>query len=162
MHAQQHRRKKTLVQKQIQGGLACRVVLYWFFCLCSVMLFVAVGTMFSGNLGSAGEIFGGLWKDFSTPILASVLLIPLVIWDVVKTSHRFVGPIFRLENAVKDLADGKPVEPIRFRKNDQWHSLAEQFNRLSEVTAELRKDQVRDSKFSEASPEEFQYETTLG
>lgn len=126
------KRKQIFAQKPIQGGLVIRTVLYWFYCLCTIFLFVAVGSLFSGNLATAGEMFAKTWQQFSPAVLASLFLLPLVILDVLRSSHRFVGPLIRLETEMKRLADGHPVEPIRFRKNDYWHELADQFNRIAE------------------------------
>jgi nitrate/nitrite-specific signal transduction histidine kinase len=112
--------------------------MYWFFCLCTIFLFVAIATTFSGDLKSAGEMFAGIWRQYSTAVLASVFLLPLVIWDVIKFSHRVVGPILRLQQELQKLADGQPVQPLQFRTNDFWHPLAEQFNRVAAAQNELR------------------------
>jgi len=133
-----------------------RCVLYWFFCLCTILLFVAVATMFSGDLKSAGDMFSGIWKQFSPAILASVLLLPLVALDVVRFSHRFVGPLVRLRNDLKRLADGEEVRPVNFRKNDHWHDLAEQFNRVANYQRQLR-EQIEESKT--VNKAEADYET---
>ncbi|MFH0797758.1 MAG: hypothetical protein V2A65_12045 [Candidatus Omnitrophota bacterium] len=45
--------------------------------------------------------------------------------------HRIAGPLFRLENMLKDLSKGKlPSYPIVFRQNDLCKGLAEAFNQL--------------------------------
>ena len=54
----------------------------------------------------------------------------MIAIDTVRASHRFVGPLVRLENELRRLADGESVRPIQFRAGDQWHSLADQFNRV--------------------------------
>lgn len=151
------RRRKLLVQKPIQGGLVVRCVFYWFFCLCTILLFVTVASMFSGDLKSAGEMFGGIWKQFSPAILASVLLLPFVAADVVRLSHRFVGPLVRLENELKRLADGEQVRPVNFRKKDYWHGLALQFNRIASLQRQLQ-EQIESSDTADETKSE--YETT--
>ena len=124
------KRKKIWVQAPIQGTLAIKCALYWFFCLGSIFLFVAVATLFSGKLQSAGEIFSGLWKQYSSAVLASVFLLPLIVWDVIRFSHRVVGPLLRLEREMGRLARGEDVRPIHFREKDFWHPLADKFNRI--------------------------------
>ncbi len=126
-------RKKVWVQSAIQGGLVIRTVMYWFFCLCTILLFVAVGTLFSGQLNSAGNLFAGVWRQYWPAVLACVLLLPLVAIDVIRFSHRIVGPLIRLENEMKRMADGERVQAVHFRTRDHWHSLAEQFNRIVEL-----------------------------
>ncbi len=145
VNSSRHQRKKFWVQQPIQGGLAVRCTMYWFFCLCTIFLFVAIATTFSGDLKSAGEMFAGIWGQYSTAVLASVFLLPLVIWDLIKFSHRVVGPILRLERELRKLADGQPVQELHFRNNDFWHSLADQFNRVVALqnTAEQRPNDLK-------------------
>ena len=56
-------------------------------------------------------------------------------------SHRVSGPIYRLEKALKNLADSDALQEIHFRRNDLFHGLAEHFN------AAIRK--LRDKQQSE-------------
>jgi len=46
--------------------------------------------------------------------------------------HRIAGPIYRIEKTVREMAEGKKVEPIRLRKKDFFKSLAEAVNKLIE------------------------------
>lgn len=146
-----NQRSKLFVKKAIQGALAIRTVLYWFFCLCTIFLFVAISTLFSGNLQSTGEMFSGLWKQYSTAVLASVLLLPFVIWDVIKFSHRVVGPLIRLRNEMRNLASGAEVQPIRFRKDDYWHELADEFNRIILLNQDLRAKKTTNNELEKVS-----------
>jgi hypothetical protein len=64
-------------------------------------------------------------------MFASGLMLPILILDVIRVSHRFVGPMHRLRRALEDLADGKNVPSVKFRKDDFWFDLAEDFNRAA-------------------------------
>ena len=46
--------------------------------------------------------------------------------------HRIAGPIYRIEKTVREMAEGKKVEPLRLRKKDFFKSLAEAVNKLIE------------------------------
>ena len=65
-------------------------------------------------------------------IVMSLLVLPIVFWDSIRFSHRIAGPVKRLGNDFKRLVDGEAVHPIKLRKNDFCHELAENFNRLIE------------------------------
>jgi hypothetical protein len=67
--------------------------------------------------------------------LASVLVLPIVMMDVLRLSNRFVGPVTRLRAGMKDLAAGRPVKPLNFRNDDYWRELAVDFN---EAAARVR------------------------
>jgi len=44
--------------------------------------------------------------------------------------HRVAGPVYRIEQHMIDVIDGKPVAPLRFREGDQLIGLAETYNQL--------------------------------
>ncbi|MDD3726356.1 MAG: hypothetical protein PHI44_04100 [Candidatus Ratteibacteria bacterium] len=46
--------------------------------------------------------------------------------------HRIAGPIYRIERTIREMVEGKKVEPIRLRKKDFFKSLAEAINKLIE------------------------------
>ena len=41
------------------------------------------------------------------------MLLPIVMMDVLRLSNRFVGPVKRLREGLKDLAQGKQVKPLK-------------------------------------------------
>ena len=129
-------RRRVWVSREVQGGVAVRCVLYWFFCLCSVLLFVTFAKILTGDLKTAGQIFGDLWGQYGAGILASVAILPLIVSDIVRYCHRFVGPVFRLQNEMQRLAAGEDVSPIKFRDGDHWQDLADSFNGILERIAD--------------------------
>jgi hypothetical protein len=44
--------------------------------------------------------------------------------------HRVAGPVYRIEQHMREVIDGHPVQPLRFRDGDQLGSLAETYNQL--------------------------------
>ena len=58
-------------------------------------------------------------------VIVSLLLLPLVIFDMIRFSNRFVGPLLRLRRSMRQLARGQRVEPLKFRSNDLWQDLAD-------------------------------------
>ena len=53
--------------------------------------------------------------------IASFVLLPLVIIDIVRLSNRFTGPLLRMRRSMRALAQGEQVEPLKFRDADFWH-----------------------------------------
>jgi hypothetical protein len=47
-------------------------------------------------------------------------------------SNRFVGPMYRLRGAIRDVARGKDIQPLKFRNDDFWQDVAGDFNDLLE------------------------------
>jgi hypothetical protein len=50
---------------------------------------------------------------------------------MVQMSNRVAGPIVRLRGAMRQLAEGRPVAPLRFRENDFWREMADEFNAIA-------------------------------
>jgi hypothetical protein len=123
-------RRKKFVDGRVQGALAWRLFCQWF-------LFVAIAGVsafilqFSCNpLLPPGEHFQNLWMTYVPLLLSMVFLLPVFIFDTIKLSHRFAGPVLRLRNEMRAVADGGELRRLSFRKGDFWHSLAEDYNAL--------------------------------
>ena len=54
-----------------------------------------------------------------------------MMYDIIRLSNKFVGPMYRLKANMRALAEGHRVEPIRFRDGDFWHDFAKEFNALA-------------------------------
>jgi methyl-accepting chemotaxis protein len=52
----------------------------------------------------------------------------IILWDVVRLTHRIVGPLKRLENVLYAMADGKSVNQVKFREGDLIESFEKAFN----------------------------------
>jgi len=84
-------------------------------------------------------------------LFASGLVLPFLLLDLVRVSHRFAGPVYRLRSSLRDLADGKTVAPITFRDNDFWYEVATEFNRVLERVRDLPPVSKSDSTAEAAS-----------
>jgi hypothetical protein len=125
------RRAIFFIDQEVQGALMLRVGYYWLFCLLSIALMVLCWSVYTGPPRSFRELFVDLYQRHAPALAASLLLLPIVMLDVVRMSHRFVGPIVRLRGALRQLADGRPAQPINFRDQDFWRDLAVDFNRAA-------------------------------
>lgn len=63
--------------------------------------------------------------------LLPVLFLSLLWWAIV-ISHRFAGPIERIENDLEIILKENPSHRIRLRKNDALSGVAEKINRLAD------------------------------
>lgn len=161
------KRKKFLVDNSVQGALALRTVFYWLGCT-TVTIGVATLLKLVSSRSGVETPFVDLWS-FCRPIaIASLLMLPVIAYDMVQLSNRFAGPILRLRRSMLRLAQGETVEPITFRENDFWRELAAEFN---VVAAELQKhrqqaalragDQKQPSSLKDAADVEVEAEHAL-
>jgi hypothetical protein len=144
-------RKRLFVDPEVQGQLVLRVILYWVTCLITVALMVMCWRIVNGPARPFYRHLDDMWFHLGPALLASLLLLPIVVVDVIRVSNRFVGPLLRLRRSLRGLARGEEVEPIRFRQGDFWQGFADEFNSLVTRVKELEIAAYRNTSF-EAAP----------
>jgi hypothetical protein len=127
----QNRRTQLYIDRNVQGTLLLRVAMYWVFCVFSVTLMIVCWNAFSGPPRGFFELFREIYPRYAPALGAALMLLPIVMMDALRLSSRFVGPVFRLRAAMKELADGQQTLPLAFRDNDFWREMAEDFNRVA-------------------------------
>lgn len=130
-------RKRLFVDPEVQGQLVLRVVLYWATCLMTVAMVVMCWRIVNGPARPFYRHLDDMWFHLGPALLASLILLPMVIMDVIRVSNRFVGPLLRLRRSLRNLASGQEVEPIRFRQGDFWQGFADEFNAVITRMKEL-------------------------
>ena len=63
-------------------------------------------------------------------LLTLILLTPVLMYDMLKFSHRIAGPLFRCRRVMLEMAEGKPVPEFKPRKRDLMRELFAAFNTL--------------------------------
>jgi hypothetical protein len=76
------------------------------------------------------ELYEQVLSRFGPFLIVAFLLLPLVIWDYVRLTNRFAGPVLRLRRCMRKATAGENVQPITFRQNDFWAEFAQEFNAL--------------------------------
>lgn len=123
-------RKHLFIDPKVQGALVTRVVLYWVVCLITISLMLLCWRILTGPARMFYTHFDDMWFFYGPALVASFILLPLVIVDVIRLSNRFAGPMVRLRRAMRELARGEEVAPIKFREGDFWQDFADDFNAL--------------------------------
>ena len=123
-------RKKTFVDSQVQGALVRRLILHWlgFFATASIVTFVL--QVLSNPLVPLRVHAQELWWTQGPFLVVMIFLLPMFVLDTIKFSHRFAGPIYRLRQTIRKIADGGAPTRLKFRDFDFWQGLAEDFNRM--------------------------------
>jgi hypothetical protein len=124
------KRKQLFVDPKVQGALILRVVLYWIVCVVTIVLMLLCWRIATGPARMFYLHFDDMWFHYGPALVASFLLLPLVVYDIVQMSNRFCGPLLRLRRAMRALARGEHVAPISFREGDFWPEFAQEFNAL--------------------------------
>jgi hypothetical protein len=137
MQKRNYLRKRLYVDPKVQGGLVLRVAFYWFVCLVTITLLVLCWRILTGPVRPFHAHVSEIGERFGPTFIASLILLPLVIVDIMRFSNRFVGPLVRLRRALRALGRGEQVSPLRFRDGDFWHEFAGEFNAVAKRIEDL-------------------------
>ncbi len=127
-------RRKHFTDRAVQGALVLHVVGNWLVFLFTVAVFLLLIEMFNNG---PREALQAAMHRHAPSLWAVVLLAPIFLWDLIKLSNRFAGPMVRLRREMRNLAAGRPVKPLHFRSRDFWKDLAADFNRIAERMQKL-------------------------
>jgi hypothetical protein len=129
-------RKKLFVSRAIQGRLLVKLAVYWgvyHVVLWHAMFMYRYFQYRADVLGGAPHVpFGVLYNSFVAQhysmMMCAVAVFPIILWDMVKVTHRIAGPLVRFRRVLQDLARGQHVGEIRLRKGDMLVELQDAFN----------------------------------
>ncbi len=130
------RRSKSLVDPEVQGSVLKKVAVHWFLLfLCNTVALVIWVRLFEQPDAAWGETLRDCLQRYLPFFVVTIALLPAFVWDTLKLTNRFAGPILRLRLALSDAADGRAVAPLHFRQNDFWREIAENFNSVIRRTS---------------------------
>jgi hypothetical protein len=129
---QSKKRRRMYIDRRVQGDLFRRVLLYWLFCMLVILYMGVSWIVMPENPRTLGELFAITYSRLGPILTTSVFVLPLALYDCIRMSNRFAGPVYRLHKEIKRLADGQEAAPVNLRKGDYWHEVADDFNRLLE------------------------------
>jgi hypothetical protein len=145
--AAHHPRRQIYVNRTIQGRMLRRFALMWFvyhFVLWNAM-FLYRYLQYRGELlaGSAPQPFAELYSQFFAQhyslMVCSLAVLPVLLWDMVRMTHRVAGPLVRFQKALGELAEGRTVDRIQIRDGDLLLEFQDAFNEFLERTGMLKR-----------------------
>ncbi|MDX9702943.1 MAG: hypothetical protein RBU23_07860 [Candidatus Auribacterota bacterium] len=132
------RKKLRLIDKELQlkyiSLLICMVLL-------TSVVFSAI-TLYTVSIASkvTGEpLFGHI---IPLIFIAIVACIAVTVYSGLLTSHRFMGPLYRLKKSIDELVKGSYGGKISFRENDMKFRLAQVYNELSSALQQRVHDDI--------------------
>jgi nitrogen fixation/metabolism regulation signal transduction histidine kinase len=100
-------------------------------CVLSISLVLLCQDAYRGPALGLVDLLKNHSFRYGPAISVSLLLLPIVMFDVVRMSNRFLRPVARLKQGLRDVADGRPAQPLNFRDDKFWDELAADFNRAA-------------------------------
>jgi hypothetical protein len=99
MTPSERKRTRIFVDPKVQGALALRVVLYWIVCILAVAVMLFCWELLTAPVRELSTRLNDMWFYYGPALVASFLLLPLVVIDIIRISHRFAGPLVRMRAA---------------------------------------------------------------
>ena len=132
------KRKKLFVNRGIQGAMALRFGLYWvMYHIClwngAFMYFflrarLAQLTGSDQPMMSLSEMYALFLKEYLPITFAATLLLPAVVYELIRQTHRIAGPLVRFSHAMRDMMAGKTIQPVKLRDGDMLTEFETLFN----------------------------------
>ncbi|MFQ5803974.1 MAG: hypothetical protein ACE5JQ_13855 [Candidatus Methylomirabilales bacterium] len=130
------RRRRFLVMPRFQIGVALRVSFF--------VLLYSAALAFLIFFPMQRELTGAIPFDKQAWVADQILELHFRVWPgialvgilvgfhTIFTSHRIVGPIYRIDQVIRAIGAGDYSQRIRLRRTDRWQELAEAVNALAE------------------------------
>lgn len=133
------KRTRLFVDNKVQGSLIRQLVIHWSLACFLIFLYLFALQAFANGfaLGFKDSV-SALWQQYGLLAVVMLVISPVFIFDSMKLSNRFVGPMISFRSALKKLANGEDPESINFRQNDFWKELTNDLNRVSAELKERR------------------------
>ena len=77
---------------------------------------------------SLSELYSKFLSDYLPLTLAATLLLPIVIYELIRQTHRIAGPLVRFSHAMNDMMAGKTIQPVKLREGDMLTDFEKLFN----------------------------------
>ncbi|TXT21935.1 MAG: hypothetical protein FD138_3902 [Planctomycetota bacterium] len=167
-----HPRKRLFVNRDIQGRLLARTGLYWVLyhaVLWMAMFFIRYaehrGAIMAGaEPRSFGDLYGEFVHENSSLWVCAFAILPIVLWDLLKFSHRVAGPLVRFQRVLESLTAGQTVNEVRLRRGDLLFDLEIAFNQYLASLRNLQSDSelaIEPNGSSESAPADELIESQL-
>jgi signal transduction histidine kinase len=129
-----------------------RLIAYW---VASVM-FITLPLAFFRTFAHPDCLFTdhllAVWREHWTVFATATTLLPFVLFDFLKFSNRFVGPIHRMRQELNRFSQGERMRKITFREQDFWTDLSVGLNKMTQRIEELELQSAKDSPVSDQTP----------
>jgi hypothetical protein len=125
-------RKRVWID-QFQTRLVLRLAAYM-----ALLPLVLLNLLFAWKVAVEGinnppEQLLELLREYLRLGVCLLAVIPAMLWDAIRFSHRLVGPLIRFRRCAQDIARGEPVRPIKLRDGDYLTEFRDEFNEMLEA-----------------------------
>ncbi len=138
-----------ILDRQIQTTLATRVVMYWLACVTyfAIVLFITQW-LYDPETQLIDHIRDYL-VDMIHWVPAILLLLPLVVFDTLKVSQRFLTPVIQVQEGIERLTAGQTGEAISLDSDGYMTDLVTSYNNLRDSALSLAIAEAIDERLND-------------
>lgn len=125
---QNKRKRLRLIDKEVQMKYISLLIAIMFLTSLVFSGITLYTTHIASQIASEPLPFG---RIIPLLFLAFLICLTVTVYAGLLTSHRFMGPLFRLKKSIDELVKGSYGGKISFRENDMKFRLAQVYNELS-------------------------------
>lgn len=126
-------RTKMFVDYPVQGSLVRQLLMHWVIACAVMFVYLFCMQIFSGGMHqSFGEHISDMWKQYGILLVALATVFPVFVFDSIRLSHRFAGPMVPFGRALEKLSKGESIERVNFRQSDFWKHLSKDLNSVAQ------------------------------
>jgi hypothetical protein len=122
----------------VQGALLRQAVYCWLWASATFALIILVYRVVPALLSGTGQESGRIWYHLAPYMVASGVLFPIFIFNAIRFSNRFTGPMVRVRRTLKELARGETTPMRSFREHDFWSDTADDINEIAALLRQVR------------------------
>lgn len=126
------KRSRLFVDYPVQGSLVRQLLIHWAIACAVIFLYLFLMQVFSAGMRRPfTEYLSGMWNRYGILLVVLATVFPVFVFDSIRLSHRFAGPMVPFGKALEKLARGEKIEAMYFRKSDFWQQLATNLNSVA-------------------------------
>jgi len=131
------RRKRSVVNISVQKAIALRIASHSILFSWSVYLVCICMLHVTGSAESEESLDHIRTICLSALGISILVMLPAIVYDSIKFSHRMAGPVMRLKSMLPSVGLEK-LEHVGLRKKDYWHEFAAEFNAMLDRIEAMR------------------------
>jgi hypothetical protein len=131
-----NKRWRMVADPKIQGWLCARVLAYWVGCQLTIAVTILAFTFLQDGSGG-GSV--DVWDLVIKSLIVSAIALPIVLYDLLSFSNRFVGPVHNIRRKMEQLARTGETTEILLRKGDFYPDLCKNLNEVQETMASFKR-----------------------
>lgn len=132
-----HLRLKKLINWTVQGPIITWLFVHFLSYNVAVVSLLLVVYSVRGSLAAVSDAPFSVepitfWQQVAPVVVSMLVMMPFMIWDLIKLTNRIAGPLFRFETLLKEFSQTGKLKPAALREGDFLTDYLRQFNEFTE------------------------------